>query len=84
MKLADKLNAKRFNIPPEIWAKMTDAERWAANTKFLDRMIARGDEIILSNSGHLAKKGTTFFEEIQYLSSKGYKLSEDGLRMLPP
>ncbi len=27
---------------------MSDAERWAANQKFLGRAIARGDESILS------------------------------------
>lgn len=27
---------------------MSEAERWAANQKLLDRMIARGDEIVLA------------------------------------
>lgn len=84
LNLADELGARRFNIPPHIWEKMTPAQRWAANTKFLDRMIARGDQIILSNSGHAAQRGTSFFKEIQYLLGKGYKLSDDGLRMIPP
>jgi len=35
--LADDLGARRFNIPPEVWARMTKAEQWAANKKFLDR-----------------------------------------------
>ena len=82
--LADDLGARRFNIPTKIWKKMTPAQRLAANQKFLDRMITRGDEIILSNSGHAARRGTSFFDEIQYLKSKGFRLSEDGLRMLPP
>lgn len=47
--LASELNARRFNIPTDIWNKMTSAEQWTANVKFLDRTIARGDKIILSN-----------------------------------
>jgi len=84
LNLADDLGAKRFSIPTEIWNKMSPVQRWVANQKFLDRMIARGDDIILSNSGHAAREGTAFFDEIQYLVSKGYGLSEDGLRLLPP
>jgi hypothetical protein len=53
--LADDLGAKRFSIPTEIWNKMTPAQRWAANQKFLDRMSARGDDIILSNSEGVLK-----------------------------
>jgi hypothetical protein len=61
VELADELGAKRFNIPEAVWNTMTAAERWAANKKFLDRMIARGDMIILSNSGQtLLKKEHRF------------------------
>jgi hypothetical protein len=81
--LADKLGANRFSIPIDIWNGMTKAEQWTANMKFLDRVIARGDEIILSNNGHLARRGSGLFEEIQYLFSKGFRLSDDGLSMLP-
>ena len=48
VKLSDKLNARRFQIPDEVWERMTAAEQWAANRRFLDRTIARGDEIILA------------------------------------
>ena len=60
IRVADELGAKRFSIPPEIWGKMDDVERWAANTKFLDRMIARGDEVVLSNSAYKAEAGSVF------------------------
>jgi len=49
-----------------------------------DTTIARGAEIILAANGHLAKKGTFFAREVEYLLSKGYMLSEDGLRMFAP
>ncbi len=40
--LADDLVARRFNVPDWVWNGMSDAERWAANQRFLDRAIARG------------------------------------------
>lgn len=81
--LANKLNAKRFNIPTEIWAKMTAEQQWAANVKFLERMIARGDEIILSNPVKDINKVTgAFRRELDYLIEKGFKISSDGASMI--
>jgi len=83
VKLSDKLGARRFEIPKDIWDKMTPTQRWAANKKFLDRMIFKSDEVILSNAANRAKLGSSFFREIEYLKSKGYRVSDDGLRMAP-
>ncbi len=83
LKLADKLNARRFNIPEHIWAKMTDQQRWAANVKFLDRMIARGDDIILSNPVKDINIVTgAFRKELDYLIGKGFRISKDGTHMI--
>jgi hypothetical protein len=83
LELASELEAKRFDIPPNIWNKMTEAERWVANTKFLDRMIARGDKIVLSNRVIDIKTVTgTFRKELDYLVGKGYRLSPDGFQMI--
>ena len=82
--LSDELHARRFEIPPDVWTRMTPGERWEANKRFLDRMIRRGDEIILSNSGKAAPSRTIFLREINYLKSLGYRVSDDGMRMLPP
>ena len=85
IKLSDELGARRFDVPPEIWKnKMTPTQRWDANRKFLDRMISKGDKVILSNPAGSAKRGTTFLREIEYLKKQGYRVSDDGLRMLPP
>lgn len=84
VKLSDELGARRFEIPMDAWNRMTPDQQWAANRKFLDRAIAKGDEIILSNSGHAAQRGTVFFKEVQYMKSQGFRLSEDGLRMMKP
>jgi hypothetical protein len=81
--LAGKLGAKRFNIPTNIWNKMTTAEQWAANQKFLDRMILRGDKIVLSNRvTDINRVSGAFRKELDYLISKGYRLSSDGLQMI--
>lgn len=83
LKLSDKLSANRFNIPTKIWNKMSKAERWQANVKFLDRAIARGDEIILSNPvKNIDDVSGTFRKELDYLIEQGYRLSEDGSRMI--
>ena len=83
IKLADELGAKRFSIPTHIWNKMSKAEQWAANRKFLDRMIARGDDIILSNPvKDLNNVSGAFRQELDYLIEQGFRLSEDGTRLI--
>lgn len=68
---------------PEIWNKMSETERWAANQRFLDRLIARGDDIILSNPvKNINDVSGAFRKELDYLIGKGFKLSEDGTRMI--
>jgi hypothetical protein len=62
---------------------MSSAEQWGANVKFLDRAIARGDKIILSNKvTDISKVTGAFRKELNYLIEKGYKLSSDGLEMI--
>ncbi|GAA4314351.1 RHS repeat-associated core domain-containing protein [Compostibacter hankyongensis] len=77
--LASKINAKRFNIPTKVWEGMTDVQRWAANQKFLDRMILRGDNIRLATPLNRVKPGSYYQKELNYLFEKGYKVSSDGL-----
>jgi hypothetical protein len=81
--LADDLAARRFSIPTKIWNKMTPAQQWAANQKLLDRMITRGDEIILSNPIKNVSEATGWFgRELNYLVERGFRLSSDGTRMI--
>ena len=62
---------------------MSDVEKWKANKKFLDRAIKRGDEIILSNPVKDVNKEAGFFhKELNYLIEKGYRLSDDGSKMI--
>jgi RHS repeat-associated protein len=81
--LASELGAKRFNIPTNIWNKMTAVEQWAANQKFLDRMIMRGDKIILSNPVlDINKVSGAFRQELDYLIGKGYRLNSTGTQLI--
>jgi len=78
-KLASKLGARSFNVPTNIWEGMSSAEKWAANQKFLDRMIMRGDNIRLATPLDQVKPGSFYQMELNYLFGKGYKVSNNGL-----
>ena len=84
VELSDELNARRFQIPDEVWKRMTPDEQWAANQRFLDRTIARGDEIILASPIKDVPPQSAFAKELRYMRSKGYRVSEDGKKLLPP
>ena len=78
MELATQIGARRFQIPTEVWNKMTVHEQWEANLKFLDRMILRGDNIRLATPLNQVKPGSYFEKELKYLFIRGYKLTSDG------
>lgn len=84
VKLAEKLDAKVFQVPTEVWNKMTPAEQWAANAKFLDRAITRGDTFQLATKASEARAGSFFERELQYLAGKGYTIGSGGTSLLPP
>ena len=81
--LADKLGARYFSVPEKAWNKMTPDQRLAANRKFLDRAIQRGDEIVLATPYFNAPKGSYFHKEVQHLIKRGYRFSKDGRRAIP-
>jgi RHS repeat-associated protein len=81
--LASLKNAKFFNIPMKYWNRMTADEQLAANIKFLDRAIARGDNIALSNKvTDISKVSGGFRTELDHLVNNGYELSSDGFQMI--
>lgn len=84
LRLAEELGARRFNVPIEVWNRMTPAQQWIANQKYLDRAIARGDIFRLANPLSEVRAGSATIKEIQYLLSKGYTLTSDGTRLVPP
>ena len=80
--LADTIGARRFNIPEAAWNKMSGAEQWAANQKFLDRMVVRGDDIVLATPLDKVRPGSYFARELEYLAAKGYRPSADGTKLI--
>jgi RHS repeat-associated protein len=81
-----KANAKVFNIPKAIWNSMSDATRWTANQKFLDRAIARGATLLLATDPAKIKAGSYLAKEVSYLLSNGFRVVKetDGLwRFIP-
>ncbi len=82
VELSTKLNTKPFSVPDNIWNKMTLAEQWAANQKFLDRAIFKGTEFNLATPIDKIRQGSYLQEEIEYLMSQGYRLSSDGTKLI--
>ena len=68
--LSDKLGARRFELSPSAWAALPTHLRWAANRHFLDRMIAAGDQFVLSTNPRLVRPGTWLFRELRYLRAR--------------
>lgn len=80
--VAERLGANRFKIPPDIWRSMSEVERRAANTRFLERAVARGEDFFLSTPlSKVFPKGNFEFE-IGYLLERGYQLAADGMMLL--
>jgi hypothetical protein len=80
--LSKQLKVKPFSIPDKIWNKMSQAEQWTANQKFLDRAISRGSEFNLATPIEKIRPGTYLPKEIQYLNSKGYKFNKNNTRLI--
>ena len=86
LELARELGAKSFNIPAGVWDKMSEAEKLAANDKFLDRAISRGQTFVVTmNVTDALKKGGVWLRhEIEYLMTRGYTIGSDGRSLVPP
>jgi RHS repeat-associated protein len=84
VQLSERLGAKYFNIPAHIWNTMSKAEQWAANLKFLDRLISRGDVVQLATNINAVTPASSLAKEIGYLLSKGYMIGPGGWSLLPP
>ena len=81
---AESLGARYFNVPSKVWNKMSPSQQWAANVKFLDRAIARGDTFYLATPAANARAGSWYARELKYLNSRGYTINSEGTQMLPP
>ena len=82
-KVAAEMGYNSFQVSDDVWRAMSETERWAANSKFLAEVVARGDEIIFSKRVAAISGETGFFrKELEYLVEQGYQLAADGLGMI--
>ncbi len=83
--LAQELGANRFLVPTEQRSRMTIAQRWAANQKFLYRAFLRGDDIILTIPFNEAHPWSALKWKIYYMMEyKGMSATADGMRLIHP
>jgi insecticidal toxin complex protein TccC len=83
LELAKEVGADRiYKIPMDAWNKMTKEEAWAANVRFLERLISHGDRILLATSPDQARPGSYYEMELQHMASKGYFPNADGTELL--
>jgi RHS repeat-associated protein len=81
--LAGTTGAKHFSVPDDVWDKMSPAQQWAANRKFLDRGIANGDTFLLATPVDVMRTNSWYAEELNYLMSRGYTFNSAGNAMIP-
>jgi len=59
--------------PMFTWNSLTNEQRWAANSHFLDKVAETGDQIYLSVPKTSIQPGTWLSKEVEYLTTKkGY------------
>ena len=80
--LAQNIGACFYGIPQEIWQELSKDEQWQWNKRFLDNMIAQGKDFICSENAYKVPKGRWLYQEIEYLLSKGYKIVEQGYKLI--
>ncbi len=69
---ANSKGASYFDIG-DAWNGLTPSQRSAANTHFLDTRIAAGDRVLLSVPKGDIRPGSYLAQEVQYLTSNGYR-----------
>jgi hypothetical protein len=76
------LNKSVLNVSPKLWEKMSPDQKWAATQKFLDSVIAKKGDLLFNKSiKSIASQSGAFRQELDYVSQKGYVLSQDGWSM---
>jgi len=81
--IAKAVGANYFEVPNWAWNLLSKSDRLVENMKFIDASIARGDAIKLTNSAFDLTQGS-FFQEIQHLLARGYKIAPDGMSLFKP
>jgi RHS repeat-associated protein len=79
---AKNLNARFFSVPEKFWKAMSQAQRWTANKKFLDRAMNRKESFLLATPRDKIRRGSDLEREVEYLLEKGYKWTEEGTMLI--
>jgi hypothetical protein len=74
--------ARTFSMSDEAWSAMSPTEQWVRNQRFLDRAMRQGSEIRLATPVDLARPGSFFERELQYLFKHGYAPNAEGTMLL--
>ena len=69
---ANARGASHFDLG-DAWNGLTDEQRWAGNTHFLDTRIAAGDRVLLSLPRTEIRPNSYLAREVQYLTHNGYR-----------
>lgn len=71
VRLSDTLGARHFEVSTATWAMLGRGSQWRENRYFLDRTMARGEQVVLSHRPRVAKPGSAYDRELRYLRSRG-------------
>lgn len=71
VRLSDTMGARHLEVSTATWAILGRAGQWRENRYFLDRTIARGEQVVLSHPPRVAKPGSAYDRELRYLRSRG-------------
>ena len=82
IQMAQDLKARLFNYPTNIWNQLTLNQQYRLNMEFLKVAADRGQEILLSANAYSAPRASAFASEINYLLSRGYRIVDEGWRMI--
>lgn len=82
LEFAARTGARTFSMSDEAWNAMSAREQWVRNTRFLDRAIERGSKIRLATPIEIARPGSFYERELQYLFKRGYSPNADGTMLI--
>lgn len=81
--VAQELKARVFNYPVDkVWSALSQSEQLRLNIEFLNESIARGHQFVLRANAYSTPANSAFHAEIQYLLSNGYRIVDEGWRMI--
>jgi RHS repeat-associated protein len=78
LEVAEQEGGQVFSMPSRIFNAMTTEQQWATNRMFLDNIIKIGGKFRMATPMNQVRAGSALQKEINYLLTKGFRLSSDG------